>query len=168
MGEDKSVPEPRTDGINHDATVDEEEIFKTLNHKVRREIIKFIGKERSATFSSIKNALGEIESPALAYHLKSLNPLLVQKEGSYALSGIGIAAYKLLVHTSDAARVARGKRRFLYAYIMTVACWITAESIIPFLIDYSGGQVKYIIYQIVINATAITNYIVIWLLWKRF
>ena len=84
----EAAPEQRTDGIQQDAPVDEDEIFKTLNHKARRDIIKFIGKERAATFSSIKKALGDIESPALAYHLKSLSPLLVQKEGSYALSGM--------------------------------------------------------------------------------
>ncbi len=168
MGEDEGAPAPPIDGIRQDGPVDEEEIFKTLNHKVRRDIIKFVGKERAATFSSIKKALGDIESPALAYHLKSLSPLLAQKEGSYALSGMGVAAYKLLMHTSDSARVALGKRRFLYAYFVTVACWITAESIIPFLIAPGVNNVNFVIYEVVINATAITNYVVIWRLRKNF
>jgi DNA-binding transcriptional ArsR family regulator len=166
LGNDEAAPEPRADGIEQDVPVNEEEIFKTLNHKARRDIIKFIGKERAASFSSIKKAIGEIESPALAYHLKSLSPLLVQKEGSYALSGLGIAAYKLLVHTSDAARVAVGKRRFLYAYIITVACWIVAETAIPFFVK--TDPISYTWYQVVINSIAITNWLIIWWLRKSF
>jgi hypothetical protein len=168
MGEDNGPPAPGIDGTPQDVPVDEEEIFKSLNHKVRRDIIKYIGKEQAATFSGIKKAVGEIDSPALAYHLKSLSPLLVQKEGNYRLSGLGMAAFKLLVHTSDAARVALGKRRFLYAYIITVACWVTAETIIPFLIAPGVNNANFIIYEIVINTTAITNYMMIWWLRKRF
>jgi DNA-binding transcriptional ArsR family regulator len=168
MDEDNGPPAPRIDGTQQDVPVDEEEIFKSLNHKVRRDIIKCIGKEQAATFSGIKKAVGEIDSPALAYHLKCLSPMLVQKEGNYSLSGMGMAAYKLLVHTSDAGRVALGKRRFLYAYIITVVCWVTAESIIPLLINPGVNYVNFIIYEIVINATAITNYMMIWWLRKGF
>jgi DNA-binding transcriptional ArsR family regulator len=148
--------------------MDEEEVFRSLGHKARRDIIKIIGKEQQSTFSAIKKAIGNIESPALAYHLKSLQPLLVQKEGAYALSEIGIAASKLLSLTSDSARVALGKRKFTFAYITTVACWIAAESIIPFLIDPGVGNVNFIIYQVVINAISITNFIMIWRLRQSF
>ncbi|MBN2152949.1 MAG: hypothetical protein JW839_15970, partial [Candidatus Lokiarchaeota archaeon] len=144
----------------------EDELFKTLGHKARRDIVKFIGKERSATFTSIKKALGNVESPALAYHLKSLSPLLVQKEGAYALSAIGIAAYKLLMHTSDAARVALGKRQFLYAYAITVASWIAAEFLIPFFVRQD--PLAYLGYQVVINTIAVINWLVIWWLRKNF
>lgn len=148
--------------------MDEEEVFKSLNHKARRDIIKHIGKKQADTFTGIKKAIGEIDSPVLAYHLKSLSPLLVQKGGNYSLSGMGMAAYKLLVHTSDSTRVALGKRRFLYAYIITVACWITAETIIPFLISPGVNNVNFIIYEVVINAAAVTNFVLIWWLRKSF
>ncbi len=166
MSEDNGPPAPKIDGNQQDVPVDEEEIFKTLNHKARRDIIKHVGKEQSATFSGIKKALGEIESPALAYHLKSLSPLLAQKEGNYSLSSIGVAAYKLLIQTSDAGRVALGKRRFLYAYIITVVCWIVAETIFPFFVKQE--VFTYIAFQIIINTIAIINWMVIWWLRKGF
>jgi DNA-binding transcriptional ArsR family regulator len=163
--------QPKADDVepgNREGMIDEEEIFKSLNHKARRDIIKHVGKKQADTFTGIKNALGEIDSPSLAYHLKSLSPLLAQKEGNYSLSGIGMAAYKLLVQTSDASRVALGKRRFLYAYFITVACWITAETIIPFLIAPSVNNANFIVYEVVINATAIANFVMIWWLRKNF
>jgi hypothetical protein len=94
--------------------------------------------------------------------------LFDQEEDSYALSEVGLAAFKLLVLTSDAERVKLGKRKFSYAYVVTVACWIAAESIIPFFISPSMGNINFIIYQVIINAIAVTNFITIWRLRQGF
>lgn len=145
-----------------------DEVFKSLGHKARRDIIKFVGKEKGASFSVIKNAVGSIDSPSLAYHLKSLQPLLVQKDGVYTLSEIGAAAYKLLTLTSESARVVAGKRMFGYAFLITLACWVTAQCFVPFLFDFGPGDPRFIIYQVIINVISSTNFTVIMQLRKRF
>lgn len=67
---------------------DEDELFKTLTHQIRRDIIKILG-ESELTFTQIKNQLGSIDSPTLSYHLKNLNPLITQVANKYKLSEIG-------------------------------------------------------------------------------
>ena len=52
--------------------IDEEELIKSLSHKIRRDIIKFIGDGGELTFTEIKNFIESIDSPSLSYHLKSL------------------------------------------------------------------------------------------------
>ncbi len=151
-----------------EGTIAGDEIFKSLGHKVRRDIIKFIGKEKGASFSAIKSAVGSIDSPSLAYHLKSLQPMLVQKEGAYTLSELGAAAYKLLTMTSESARVVAGKRMFGYAFIITLACWVTAQCFVPFLFDFGPSDPRFIIYEIIINVISSTNFSVINQLRNRF
>ena len=74
----------------------EESVFKTLSHKKRRDILRFIGERGQATFTEIKNSVGVDDSPSLSYHLNTLTPLVVQKEGKYGLSELGHDAYNLL------------------------------------------------------------------------
>lgn len=78
----------------------EESIFKTLSHQKRRDILRFIGESREATFTGIKNSGGIEDSPDLSYHLNALNYLMVQKEGKYRLSELGRDAYNLMCKTS--------------------------------------------------------------------
>jgi len=42
----------------------EESIFKTLNHQKRRDILRFIGEWKEATFPEIKNSIGIEDSPS--------------------------------------------------------------------------------------------------------
>jgi DNA-binding transcriptional ArsR family regulator len=147
---------------------DDDEIFKSLGHKVRRDIIKFIGKEKKASFSTIKKAVGNIDSPALAYHLKSLQPLLDQKEAAYSLSAMGIAASKLLALTSESSRITRGKRMFFHAFVLTLACWVVAEVFVPFFFDYGPSDPRYIVHQVLINIVSATNFTIINVLRKQF
>ena len=67
----------------------EEEIFKTLGHQIRRDIIRIIGDQRGLRFTEIKSALDIEESASLSYHLRALAPLLRQDNGLYGLSGLG-------------------------------------------------------------------------------
>ncbi|MFX1309982.1 MAG: ArsR/SmtB family transcription factor, partial [Promethearchaeota archaeon] len=99
--------------------IDEDEIFKSLNHQVRRDIVKFLG-ENPLSFTEIKNNIVAIDSPTLSYHIKSLQPLLKQKANQYELSEIGEAAFNLLSKTDESVRISRYKRRFLYAYYVNV------------------------------------------------
>lgn len=94
--------------------------------------------------------------------------MLVQEEGAYKLSEVGAAAYKLLTLTSESARVVAGKRMFLYAFAITLACWITAEFFVPFLLDYGPGDPRFIVYQVIINVIISTNFTIIVQLRRRF
>jgi hypothetical protein len=66
------------------------------------------------------------------------------------------SACKFLELTSEPARIHHGKRMFLYAFLITLACWIVAESIVPFLFDYGPSDPRHIIYQIIINLISST------------
>jgi len=147
--------------------LNEDEIFKSLNHQVRRDIVKFLGEE-PLSFTEIINNLEPIDSPTLSYHIKSLQPLLIQKENKYELSEIGEAAFNLLSKTDESVRISRYKRKFLYAYIVTVFCWISASTIIPFIIAADLGLFTIISINIVITIISTINEIIIGILRKKY
>lgn len=74
----------------------EESVFKTISHQKRRDILRFIGERKEATFTEIKDAVQIEDSPTLSYHLNALGPLMVQKGGKYRLSEIGRDTYNLM------------------------------------------------------------------------
>ena len=147
--------------------IDEDEIFKSLSHQIRRDIVKYLGEDR-LSFTEIKNKVELIDSPTLSYHLKSLQPLLKQKENKYELSEIGEAAFNLLSKTDESVRISRYKRKFVYAYYVTVLCWISASTIIPFIISADLGFWTIIVVNIVITIISTINYIIVWTLRKKY
>ncbi|MFX1587917.1 MAG: winged helix-turn-helix domain-containing protein [Promethearchaeota archaeon] len=150
--------------------IDEEEIFKSLSHKIRRDIIKIVGNENGLTFSSIQKQIGAIDSPALSYHLKSLTPLLNSKESEYKLSYIGKAAFNLLSKTDQSHVVSKYRKRFIYAYLATVACWLIAQTLTPIFLNLMGPDCRIPIFffaiQFSLTVVAFINYILIWQLKK--
>ena len=78
----------------------EESIFKTLSNQKRRDILRFIGENKQASFTEIKRAAEIEDSSSVSYHLSSLKPLIAQKEEKYSLSELGQEAYNLIVKTS--------------------------------------------------------------------
>jgi DNA-binding transcriptional ArsR family regulator len=147
--------------------IDEDEIFKSLSHQLRRDIIKFLG-EDPLSFTEIKKNLEPIDSPTLSYHLKSMHLLLIQKTSKYELSSIGEAAFNLLSKTDESVRISRYKRKFLYAYYVTVICWISASTIIPFIIGADLGFWTITFVNIVITIISTINYIIVWTLSKKY
>ena len=145
----------------------EDEIFKSLNHLVRRDIIKFLG-EGPLSFTEIKNKIESIDSPTLSYHLKSLELLLRQEGKEYELSEIGGATFNLLSKTDESVRITRYKRRFLYAYIITVFCWISASTILPFILVADLGPFTVLYISIIITIISTINEIIIWTLSKKY
>jgi DNA-binding transcriptional ArsR family regulator len=150
--------------------IDEEEIFKSLGHKVRRDIIKLTGNQNQLSFTDIKNQLIGIDSPTLSYHLKSLIPLVYSKNNKYRLSEIGKAAYNLLLKTDQSHMVSKYKKRFIYAYIATVTCWVVVQTLIPIFLnlmvpDYVILPLFFAI-TLTLNIVAVVNYVLIWLLKK--
>ncbi len=124
---------------------EEEEIFKTLGHKIRREIIKIIGTEEKLAFSKIKQSLGGIDSPALSYHLKFLHPLIEQRKGSYMLNEVGLAAFNLLTKTDESVKFSKYKKYFTYAHVITIICWGITSALVPIIIHFTEDIILSII-----------------------
>ena len=147
----------------------EEEIFKTLSHKIRREIIKFIGTEGKLLFSEIQSKIGSIDSSSLSYHLKNLNPLITQKAGKYVLTETGLAAFNLLAKTDESVRISKYKKKFTYAQIATIICWIVASSIIPVVMNFSTDFLtELILFQIIIAIMTTVNSTIIGILRSKY
>jgi len=155
------------EGKKKGTRIDEDEIFKSLSHQVRREIIKVLAK-KALSFTEIKNNLEGMDSPTLSYHLKSLQPLLVQEVNKYKLSEIGEAAVNLLSKTDQSVRLSKSKKKFLYAYCITVICWVSASTIIPLIIASNLGRWTTISIQIVIITISSINYLIVWRLRKSY
>ena len=81
----------------------EESIFKTLSHQTRRDILRFIGEQKQASFTEIKNSVKVEDSAQLSYHLNTLQPLITQKGGKYTLTKLGQDAYALINKTTACA-----------------------------------------------------------------
>lgn len=135
----------------------EEEIFKSLSHNTRRDIIRIIGNKKELSFTDIRKYLDSIDSPTLSYHLKSLQPLLNQKEAKYKLSDIGKAAYNLLQKTYQTQDALKYKNKLKNSYWITILCWFAAQFIVP-LIYYS--QYSNLIPTIVVIIASI-NFVII-------
>ncbi len=147
---------------------DEDTIYKSLTHPLRRNIIKSFAGGKRLAFSEIKKQVDPIDSPALSYHLKSLQALITQQEGKYLLSDIGEAARNLLLKVDQGTRIRKYQRKFLYAYIITVFCWIAAETLVPIAYYAQLGDWSFSLIMIVLNCTGVINYVLIWMLHKRY
>lgn len=77
-------------GIEEQKESLEELIFKTLSNPKRRDIIRFIGEHKQASFTEIKNAVGIDDSSSFSYHLSNLDILITQKAEKYYLSDLGL------------------------------------------------------------------------------
>lgn len=159
MSKNKSKPEEIP-------TSKEDEIFKLLTHQTRRNIIKVLG-DRDLTFSQIQKNL-KIDSPTLSYHLKSMNPFVVQKKSKYSFSEIGRAALFLLTKTHQSIKMSRYKRYLLYIFLVSYACWIIIGAIGPFIILFYSIDLSIFIFEIAINVIAVVQMSVVGFLKSRY
>ena len=91
----------------------EEEVFKALDHQMRRDVLRYVGEAKQVSFTEIMNNVKVPDSPTLSYHLKTLGPFLEQRDGKYGLTVMGRDAYSLLLKTTSYSRLAlfwRNKR----------------------------------------------------------
>ena len=70
--------------------------------------------------------------------------------------------------TDESVRISRYKRRFLYAYYVNVVCWISAMTIIPFIVSANLGFWTITVINIVITIISTINYIIVWTLRKKY
>jgi len=110
-----------TEGISF-----EEEVFKALDHQIRRDILRYIGEGKNPTFTDIMTGIRSPDSPTLSYHLRTLPPFLEQKDGRYDLNPVGKAAYMLLLRTTPYSQVASLHKKKLGAIIGHVFLWFCA------------------------------------------
>jgi hypothetical protein len=117
------LPEAQTESL-------EESIFKTLSNQKRRDILRFIGERRQASFSEIKKAADIDDSSSVSYHLRSLQGLVIQRNEKYVLSELGQEAYNLIVKTNAYTTInvaVRTLRRQVPALIVANALlWVAA------------------------------------------
>lgn len=108
----------------------EETVFKTLSNQKRRDILRFIGERREATFTEIKNSIEIEDSPSLSYHLNSLDCLIVQKSGKYSLSELGQDAYSLIykttIHTSSNSTISHLRKELPAVIVANAILWAAA------------------------------------------
>jgi len=104
----------------------EEEVFKALDHQMRRDILRLVGERKEVTFTEILNESRAPDSPSLSYHLRILGPFMEQRGGKYGLTRIGKAAYTLLLRTSDYSSVALLHRKKTGAIVGHVVLWVSA------------------------------------------
>jgi len=104
----------------------EEEVFKALDHQMRRDILRYVGESKSVTFTEILNNVKVPDSPTLSYHLKTLGPFVEQRDGRYGLTVMGRDAYNLLLKTSSYNKLALFWRNKRNATMGTGILWLIA------------------------------------------
>jgi hypothetical protein len=108
----------------------EESIFKTLSSQKRRDILRFIGENKQATFTQVKKAVEIDDSSSVSYHLNSLQTLITQKDEKYDLTDLGQEAYNLIVktnaYTSTNTVVTYLRRQLSLLIIANAILWATA------------------------------------------
>ena len=153
--------EPVNHASDESTLQDEDAIFKSLTHQIRRHVIKLFNERRALTFSEIKKGVNPIDSPSLAYHLKSMQSLIRQVEGKYSLTKIGGAALNLLSKVDQSTKIKWYQRKFLYANVITIFCWIAVETLVPLAYYAPIGIWSFEAIIIVINITSIINQVII-------
>jgi DNA-binding transcriptional ArsR family regulator len=146
-------------GTNN-STIDlEEEIFKTLSHQLRRDILRYIGEKKEAKFTEIKSATGIEESASLSYHLKELSPLLKHEEDIYSLSDLGEDIYslmnKLTTYSSSVTMLEIINKKLGATIIANGLIWISAIGYMSVV----EGPLEFMTYVIFLVLFTISNII---------
>lgn len=121
----------------------EQEVFKALEHQIRRDILRYIGEKKDSTFTEIMNASRIPDSPTLSYHLRSLAPFIEQRKGKYYLTPIGKDAYHLLLRTAAYNKLALFQKNkyeatlgnaILWGAAIVVAAWLKVDTTLTAII----------------------------------
>lgn len=104
----------------------EQEVFKALDHQVRRDILRYIGEKKHCTFTEILNATNVPDSPTLSYHLKNVTPFAEQQEGRYHLTPLGKDAYNLVLRTGAYNKLALFEKNKYEAAAGNTILWVAA------------------------------------------
>jgi DNA-binding transcriptional ArsR family regulator len=145
----------------------EDEIFKALVNKNRRSIIKSLGKKGRMSFTDILKNIGDIDSPKLSYHLKSLSGLIVQDDGQYKLTEIGNATVLLMNKIDQSEAIQKRKKKFMWANIASTIFLIFFIITVSIMIRGIIPE-NYVIWILLsLNIVAQINQQVIWYLYRK-
>lgn len=104
----------------------EQEVFKALDHQKRRDILRYVGEKKAATFTEILSVSKVSDSPTLSYHLRILAPFIEQRNGKYRLTPIGRDAYSLLLRTATYDKLALFHKNKYKVIFGNTVIWVTA------------------------------------------
>lgn len=156
-----------TEDESAQAITNENEIFKSLSHQIRRNIIKSLGEHKELTFTEIKNKFTSIDSPTLAYHLKSLKLLLTQNGDTYILTDIGQTALLLMDKIDQSDRLKNWKKNIMLANIITSLCWVFVQIFVPVTLSSGFNSTNQIIVLVILNIVPQIAYQVSWRMWAK-
>jgi len=111
----------------------EQEVFKALDHQKRRDILRYVGEKKAATFTEILSACKIPDSPTLSYHLRSLAPFIKQENGKNSLTPIGKDAYSLLLRTTTYNKLALLQKNKYEVALGNALIWGAAIAAAAFL-----------------------------------
>ena len=98
-----------------------------------------------------------------------MKQFIIQRNSKYSFSDIGRAALYLLTKTDQSIKMSRYKRNFIYAYVITLLCWVAAEILTSLAFWFvSPKELSNIIIQITINVICAINLIILGLLKGRY
>jgi DNA-binding transcriptional ArsR family regulator len=110
----------------------EREVFKALDHQMRRDILRHVGEEAKSTFTAIMKYL-DVDSPTLSYHLRALSPFIEQRKGTYSLTPIGKDAYNLLLRTTSYNKLVHFQREKYEVTVGNTILWVTAIAAVAYM-----------------------------------
>lgn len=120
-------------------------IFSALRHPIRRKIMRVLAYE-PRTFSEILEAVS-IDSGHLNYHLENLGDLITHSpDGKYRLSGIGVAAVKLMSGVEESPPITvspRGKGRSVLKVFTKISLMILIIALIASSLFFMGFTKSY-------------------------
>ncbi len=167
MTENHEKHEKTNNKRDNESLGEENEIFKSLSHEIRRNIIKALGEQKELSFTEIKNKFQDLDSPSLSYHLKSLRLLITQKNNLYCLTDIGKTALLLMDKIDQSQRLKTWKRNIMWSNIITIVCWTLVMFLVPFIIKSDIELNKMITIVILLNLIAQINFQSSWWFWGK-
>jgi DNA-binding HxlR family transcriptional regulator len=145
----------------------EDEIFKALGNKNRRNIIKTLGDKGKVSFTDILHDIGDIDSPKLSYHLRSLKGMIEQSEGQYSLTEIGNAAVFLMNKIDQSQAVQKRKKKFMWANLTSSIFLFLFLITLSFILNGKINETSVIWILIGLLIVAQINQQVIWYLYRK-
>ena len=138
----------------------EQEVFKALDHQMRRDILRYVGEGRECTFTDILTKVKVPDSPTLSYHLKTLAPFIEQQSGKYRLTPMGKDSYNLLLKAGTYNKLAVFQKQRLEVTFANALLWGTAILAAAYL------ETNTILYTLTMPPLAFTSIIITWQLFK--
>ncbi|MHA1520172.1 MAG: winged helix-turn-helix domain-containing protein [Promethearchaeota archaeon] len=148
-------------------SINEDEIFKALGNKIRRNIIKILGNKGKISFTDILTNIGDIDSSKLSYHLRCLSGMVDQYEGQYVLTEIGNAAVSLMNKIDQSEAIQKRKKKFMWANITSTIFLIFFIITISLMIRKVIPENFVIWLLLILNIFAQANQQVIWYLYRK-